>query len=127
MLRMNLSGTGGIEPDILVEEAHLNTYTETCQLALNQLDIYSLKNQDAELSKKQLLDGLFTFLSKDQSIDKSFLCDNLIQEEYEHRKIYLESGNEAWFKEINEEDPVILEALQKLKSEDLFAELSPSN
>jgi len=124
LLKRKIAGSGGIVPDVEVAQEYQNTYTETCQLALGQLDIFSLKNQDKTFSKRDLISGLHHFLSLKEKVDKNMLCDNLIQEEYENRKIYINKGNEEWFREINADDPVVLKALQKLKDKDLFAELT---
>jgi len=127
VLKRKMTGAGGISPDINVAELYENTYTETCQLALEQLDIYSIKNEDEGVSKQKLITGLYHFLSESQKLDKSLLCENLLQEEYQNRKLYFEKGNEEWFKQINQDDPVIQTALQKLKNSDLFAELTEKN
>jgi len=97
--------------------------TRVLKLALEQLDIYSILNKDQKQSKPELLSGLHSFLSHAQSVDKKMLCDNLIHEEYENRCIYIQKGNEEWYKEINNEDPVIKSALQQLRNKDLFADL----
>jgi len=123
VLKRKISSSGGIAPDITVAAEHQNAYTETCQLALEQLDIYSILNKDQKQSKPELLSGLHSFLSHAQSVDKKMLCDNLIHEEYENRCIYIQKGNEEWYKEINNEDPVIKSALQQLRNKDLFADL----
>ncbi len=123
VLKRKMSGSGGIEPDLNVMQAYDNAHTETCQFALDKLDIYSLKNHDADMAKSTLMSKLHQFLSKEQAVDKNLLCENLIQDEYNNRKIYIEKGNDAWYKAINADDPVILSALENLKNKDLFAGL----
>lgn len=124
VLKRKISGSGGIIPDVTVSEEFENTYTETCQYALEKLDIYSIKNEDSQVTKKELMTGLHHFLSESQTVDKKLLCENLIEEEYKNRKVYFEKGNIEWFKQINQDDPVIQSALTQLKNSDLFAGLT---